>query len=51
MSARAERLVAGGPLTIIDYTLPSTAHRLWVIDVPARRVVFNEPSPTGWQWR
>lgn len=40
--ARSARLVEAGPLTIIDYSLPSTAHRLWVIDVPARRVVFNE---------
>jgi hypothetical protein len=40
--ARSARLVAEGFLTIIDYTLPSTARRLWVIDVAARRVVFNE---------
>jgi L,D-transpeptidase catalytic domain len=40
--ARSARLVAGGLLTIIDYTLPSTARRLWVIDVAAQRVVFNE---------
>jgi len=40
--ARSTRLVAEGLLTIIDYTLPSTARRLWVIDVAARRVVFNE---------
>ncbi len=29
-------------LTIIDYTLPSTVPRLWVIDLTARRVLFNE---------
>jgi L,D-transpeptidase-like protein len=40
--ACATRAVAAGLLTIIDYTLPSTARRLWVIDVAARRVVFNE---------
>jgi len=40
--ARSAGLVDGGALTIIDYTLPSTARRLWVIDVAARRVVFNE---------
>jgi len=35
-------LFAGRLLTIIDYSLPSTERRLWVIDVPSRRVVFNE---------
>jgi hypothetical protein len=40
--ARSAGVVATGPLTIIDYSLPSTARRLWVVDVPARRVVFNE---------
>jgi len=35
-------LFAGSLLTIIDYTLPSTAPRLWVIDVAAQRVLFNE---------
>jgi hypothetical protein len=29
-------------LTIIDYSLPSNARRLWVIDVRSRRVLFNE---------
>jgi len=29
-------------LTVIDYSLPSTARRLWVIDVPRRRVLFHE---------
>ncbi|MFN8644161.1 MAG: murein L,D-transpeptidase catalytic domain family protein [Candidatus Binatia bacterium] len=29
-------------LTVIDYSLPSTARRLWVIDVARRRVLFNE---------
>ena len=38
----AEGAVGGALLTIIDYTLPSTEPRLWVIDVGARRVVFNE---------
>jgi hypothetical protein len=40
--ARSASVVAAGPLTIIDYSLPSTARRLWVIDVPTRRVLFNE---------
>jgi hypothetical protein len=40
--ARSSRVVAPGILTIIDYTLPSTARRLWVIDVATRRVLFNE---------
>jgi len=29
-------------LTVIDYSLPSTERRLWVIDVPAWRVVNHE---------
>jgi L,D-transpeptidase catalytic domain len=29
-------------LTVIDYSLPSTERRLWVIDVQARRVLFHE---------
>jgi hypothetical protein len=29
-------------LTVIDYSLPSTRRRLWVIDVPHRRVLFHE---------
>jgi hypothetical protein len=28
-------------LTVIDYGLPSTAHRLWVFDLAARRVLFH----------
>ena len=40
--ARGSDLVTGGLLTLIDYTLPSTARRLWVIDVATRRVLFNE---------
>lgn len=31
-----------GLLTVIDYSLPSTSKRLWVIDVARRRVLFNE---------
>jgi hypothetical protein len=29
-------------LTIIDYSLPSAARRLWVLDVRTRRVLFHE---------
>ena len=29
-------------LTVIDYSLPSTSKRLWVIDLAGRRVLFNE---------
>ena len=29
-------------LTVIDYSLPSTSRRLWVIDLASRRVLFNE---------
>ena len=32
-----------GPLlTVIDYSLPSTARRLWVLDVARKRVLFHE---------
>ena len=29
-------------LTVIDYSLPSTQPRLWVLDVPSGRVLFHE---------
>jgi hypothetical protein len=29
-------------LTVIDYSLPSSAKRLWVLDMEQRRVLFNE---------
>ena len=29
-------------LTVIDYSLPSTSKRLWVIDLASRRVLFND---------
>ncbi len=29
-------------LTVIDYSLPSTAERLWVFDVPTGRLLFKE---------
>ena len=32
----------GSLLTVIDYSLPSTEPRLWVIDVARRRVPFHE---------
>ena len=32
----------GSTLTVIDYSLASTERRLWVIDVPRRRVLFHE---------
>jgi hypothetical protein len=32
----------GSLLTVIDYSLPSTAKRLWVIDTTRRRVLFHE---------
>jgi hypothetical protein len=40
--ARVAGAVGRELLTVIDYELPSTARRLWVIDVAARRVLFNE---------
>lgn len=32
----------GSLLTVIDYSLPSTAKRLWVIDTARKRVLFHE---------
>src|SRR5204863_5727849 len=40
--ARARGEVARPVLTIIDYGLPSTAKRLWVLDLEQRRVLFHE---------
>ena len=40
--ARSAGVVAQGPLTIIDYSLPSTVRRLWVIDVANWHVLFHE---------
>jgi len=39
---RAQGLFDQPTLTVIDYSLPSTAKRLWVIDLQQRRVLFNE---------
>jgi len=30
-------------LSVIDYSLPSTAKRMWVFDLTARRLLFHEP--------
>jgi len=40
--ARARGDVKTPILSIIDYTLPSTEKRLWVLDVERRRVLFRE---------
>jgi hypothetical protein len=34
-------------LTVIDYSLPSTADRLWVLDLEHRRVLFRERVAHG----
>jgi len=39
---RESGAVDGPLLTLIDYSLPSTERRLWVIDVARRRVLFHE---------
>jgi hypothetical protein len=39
LAARGE--VTRRLLTVIDYGLPSTTHRLWVFDLAARRVLFQ----------
>jgi hypothetical protein len=41
LKARAIGKDSKGVLTIIDYSKPSTARRLWVIDVIHNRVLFN----------
>lgn len=40
--ARRSGEIDGSLLTVIDYSLPSTAKRLWVMDMPTRRVLFHE---------
>lgn len=40
--ARRQGEVEGSLLTVIDYALPSTAKRLWVLDMRTRRVLFHE---------
>jgi hypothetical protein len=39
---RAVGLVRRPVVSVIDYSLPSSERRLWVIDLPARRVLFHE---------
>jgi len=39
---RARGQIDRSRLTIIDYSLPSTQKRLWVIDLDRRRMLFNE---------
>jgi len=39
---RAEGQFDSSILTVIDYSLPSTEKRLWVIDLAQRRVLFHE---------
>ena len=40
--ARAEGQIDSPILSVIDYSLPSTERRLWVIDLAKRRVLFRE---------
>ena len=40
--AKEEGLVANTRLTVIDYSLPSTAKRMWVIDPATGAVLFHE---------
>lgn len=39
---RAEGRFDSAILTVIDYSLPSTERRLWVIDLAKRRILFHE---------
>jgi hypothetical protein len=39
---RSAGVFDGSLLTVIDYSLPSSAKRLWVIDVARQRVLFHE---------
>jgi hypothetical protein len=41
-SLRAKGEVHSSFLSIIDYSLPSTAKRMWVFDLDTRKIVFNE---------
>jgi hypothetical protein len=41
-AAQAGAIAHPGLLTLIDYTLPSVDHRLWVIDLQSGNVLFHE---------
>jgi len=41
-AVRAGAAIAPATLTVIDYSLPSTAKRMWVYDLAARRLLFEE---------
>jgi hypothetical protein len=45
--ARARGVVDASTLTLIDYSRPSKARRLWVVDVAAGRVLFHEHVAHG----
>ncbi|HKY31038.1 MAG TPA: murein L,D-transpeptidase catalytic domain family protein [Candidatus Polarisedimenticolia bacterium] len=45
MERRGE--VRAGVLTVIDYGLPSRSKRLWVFDLPARKLLFHEMVAHG----
>jgi L,D-transpeptidase catalytic domain len=49
VSCAASATAAARPtvLTLIDYSRPSTEHRLWVLDLATRRVLFEEPVAHG----
>jgi len=40
--ARIEHRIRHQRLTVIDYSLPSTAKRLWVVDLEKQKVLFHE---------
>ncbi len=45
--ARDEKLVSRPRLTVIDYSLPSTQKRLWVLDPESGAVLFSERVAHG----
>jgi L,D-transpeptidase-like protein len=47
--ARQGGMIDRAVLSIVDYALPSTAKRLWVLDLDAGRVLFNELVAHGRQ--
>jgi hypothetical protein len=46
-AVRAGAAALPATLTVIDYSLPSTAKRLWVFDLVAKRLLYEERARIG----